>query len=95
MTTRRFRYELALLTILCVIGLLLFPAAVGSYTSVHGPVTALLAFRTAMKVRWSMVLAGLGFSQLVRINWLGFRPRQLSCELLFSFPPEYAIALRC
>lgn len=95
MITRAFRYELALLTILCVVVLLLFPAAVGSYASVHGPVTALLAFRWAMKIRWSMMLAGQGFSQLLRNNWLRIAPRRSGRESGFAFPPEYAMALRC
>jgi hypothetical protein len=95
MTTRRFRYELALLTILCVVGLFLFPAAVGSYTSVHGPVSALLAVRAAMKVLWAMALAGLGFSHFFFKQYIGPVDGHQFQELIFASPPDNTVSLRC
>lgn len=97
MTPRFFRYELALLTILCIVCLFLFPAAVGSYPSVHGPVTALLAVRAAMKVRWAMAMAmaGLGFCHFILNSWLGLASWRQTCGLLITSPPEYNVTLRC
>ena len=57
MKSRHFVYEMAVLAIVCVIGIFLFPASVGPYPAVHGPVSALQAMRAAMKLRWFMALA--------------------------------------
>jgi hypothetical protein len=95
MTPRLFRYELALLTILCVIGLLVFPATVGSYTSVHGPVSALLAVRAAMRVRRAMAIAGLSFSQFLLHSWFAQDGVPQGHEVVCSSPPGHILALRC
>lgn len=95
MIPRFFRCKLALLTILCIVGLFLFPAAVGSYTSVHGPVSALLAVRAAMRVRWAMAIAGLSFSQFLVVSWFGQDALPQSHEVVCSSPPGHILALRC
>ena len=53
--------EVVLVTLLCVIGIFLFPASAGPYSAVHGPVTALQAIRAAARVRWAVVLAAFAF----------------------------------
>lgn len=63
MTPRPLAYELVILSIVCVIGIFLFPAPAGPYSAVHGPVTALLAIRSAARVRWTMVLAAFAFDR--------------------------------
>lgn len=95
MTTRSFRYELTVLTILCVVGLFLFPAAVGSYASVHGPVSALLAARSAMKIRWSIMLAGMGFSHFIFKQYIGPAYYRKTDELIISSPGDNTVLLRC
>jgi hypothetical protein len=59
MTPRQFGYELAVIAIICVIGIFLFPASVGPYPAVHGPVTALRAVRSVIKLRYAMIMAAL------------------------------------
>jgi len=65
MVARHFGYELAILVILCIVGIFLFPAAGGPYAAVHGPTTALLAARAASRMRWAMAVAGLGLASLI------------------------------
>jgi hypothetical protein len=95
MIPRFFRCKLALLTILCIVGVFLFPAAVGSYTSVHGPVSALLAVRAAMRVHWAMAIAALSFSQLLLNSWFGPDEEPPNRELVSSSPPGNVLTLRC
>lgn len=52
-----FGHPLAIVTVLCIVGIFLFPVAAGPYSAVHGPATALLAFRAAMKLRLGIALA--------------------------------------
>jgi hypothetical protein len=95
MMPRFFRSKLALLTILCIVGLFFFPAAVGSYTSVHGPVSALLAVRAAMRVHWAMAIAGLSFPQFLLNSWFSLDAAPQSQEVVCSSPPGLIVALRC
>jgi hypothetical protein len=44
----------ALLTLLCVVGLFLFPATAGSFSSTHGPVTALQSVDRARRLKVSI-----------------------------------------
>ncbi|MGA7291172.1 MAG: hypothetical protein WBW85_01320 [Terriglobales bacterium] len=55
MISGRIGCELALLAVLCVLTIFLFPALQGPYTVVHGPVTALIASRAARRFRVSIV----------------------------------------
>jgi hypothetical protein len=94
-TQRLFGHELAVITIVCVLGIFLFPVSAGPYSAVHGPATALVAIRRAMKLRWAMalrafcpLLAGLdlGLRKLRKdIVFLAFRASKL----------EPSIPLRC
>jgi hypothetical protein len=44
----------AVLTLICVVGLFLFPAAIGSFAATHGPVTAMRASSQARQVKVAM-----------------------------------------
>jgi len=59
MTCGRTGCVVAVLAILCVLGIFFFPAVQGPYPVVHGPVSALLASRAAAGLRMTMVRAGL------------------------------------
>jgi hypothetical protein len=47
--------EASLLVVVCVLSLFFFPASSGSYSAVHGPVTALQAARSASQLRVAIV----------------------------------------
>jgi hypothetical protein len=51
MISGRVTCELAVVAVLCVLMIFLFPSGQGSYSMVHGPVTALLAARAAVRLR--------------------------------------------
>ncbi len=55
----RVTCELALVAALCVLLIFFFPSIKGSYSSVHGPVTALLALRAAARLRINIVQSAL------------------------------------
>lgn len=95
MMVRHFGYELALLVILCILGIFLFPAASGPYAAVHGPVTALRAVRAAARLRWAMALAALGMAGLG--FWLSYALAFLKGELGFpaAGSPGSRALLRC
>ena len=44
----------AVLTLICVVGLFLFPAAIGSFAATHGPVTAMRASSQAQETKRSI-----------------------------------------
>jgi hypothetical protein len=95
MKPRLLAYELAVVTILCVLGIFFFPATAGPYSAVHGPVSGLLAIRAAMKLRWAMALVAAMASQLgLNMCFALLRPDQSSDTIFFS-PPEYSAILRC
>ena len=64
MKSHSLAVELAILLLVCVLGIFLCPASVGPYAAVHGPVTAFRSLRAFMRVRWSMVVAAFGLSGL-------------------------------
>ena len=51
MTPGRMACALAVFTVLCVLAIFLFPGMEGPYSAVHGPVTALLSIRAALRMR--------------------------------------------
>jgi hypothetical protein len=59
MTSGRTECAIAVLAVLCVLGIFFFPALQGPYSVVHGPVTALLSIRAAAGLRMAIVRAGL------------------------------------
>ncbi|HEX6803912.1 MAG TPA: hypothetical protein VF133_09565 [Terriglobales bacterium] len=92
---RHFGHEFAIIAIVCVLGIFLFPAAVGSYSAVHGPVTALQAMRRSIRLRWAMAFAALTFLTLTA-QFLA-RVLQGMLDLLSSAtaPPAHSPLLRC
>jgi hypothetical protein len=89
-----FRNELAILAMVCILGIFFFPAAIGPYAAVHGPVTALLAFRAAMKLRFGMVIAA--FCILFFGVEICSRSSRLAVLfLMLPSPPQATLLLRC
>jgi len=94
---RRIGCEVAVLAVLSVLAIFLFPGVQGPYSVVHGPVSALQAARAAVRLRIAIVqsalssLANAVFSAVVIISWMSvsnpkFQPIGLS---------EYSSILRC
>jgi hypothetical protein len=81
MFPRDLGYEFAILVVICTVAIFLFPAARGSYSVVHGPVTALLTLRAKLRLWSSIALAALyvlGHIRPVRsADWLAARPQVL------------------
>jgi cell division protein FtsW (lipid II flippase) len=63
MIRRYLAPELAVLVILCTLGIFFFPALSGPYSSVHGPVTALRAMRTWLLLLIAFILAFISLMQ--------------------------------
>jgi len=89
--------ELAVLAVLGVLMIFLFPGMHGSYSVMHGPVTALLAARAAARV-WSVMVQSamnlLGnrlFPSLAVLSYLSFSVVESQSAGL----PEYNLVLRC
>lgn len=59
MTPGRIACGFALVALLSVLGIFLFPTLQGPYSAVHGPVSALLSIRAAARLRMMIVRAGL------------------------------------
>jgi hypothetical protein len=59
MTLGRIGRELAVVAVLCVLTVFLFPSLQGPYTAVHGPATALQASRAAARLRIVIAQAAL------------------------------------
>ena len=97
MISGRIRCELAVVAVLCVLMIFLFPSMQGSYSMVHGPVTALLAARAAARLRTAIVQGALNclgnylISPLVVLSWMSFSNTEFQSVGL----PEYNIVLRC
>jgi hypothetical protein len=95
MIPRHVGYELTIFAIVCAVAIFVFPAASGSYSAVHGPVTALLSLRAKLKLWMGMAAAAL---QLARILPAGFAVRQTARQMILlaqSGPPEQGTILRC
>jgi hypothetical protein len=97
MISGRIGCELAVVAVLCVLTIFLFPGMQGPYSVVHGPVTALLAARAATRLRTAIVQAAfrsLGhclISPLVALSWASLAEADF-----FSLPsPERNAILRC
>src|SRR5580693_7060810 len=91
------RCNLAVLAVLCVLMVFLFPAVQGPYSVVHGPATALQAARAAVRLRVAIAQAALGsvsnypISPLVFMTWMS--PSQ--AELRSVGFSGYDTILRC
>jgi hypothetical protein len=93
--TRHFGHELAIVAIVCVVSIFLFPAAAGSYSAVHGPVTSLQAMRNALRLRWAIAMAGLslfGFS-IEFSSYVSHKPGVW--QFATTAPPAHSPLLRC
>ncbi len=97
MTSGRIGCELAVMAVLCVLMIVLFPAMQGPYSVVHGPATALQAARAAARLRTAIVhgafnsLGNCLISPLVVLSWMPLSPAEFQSISL----PEYNTILRC
>lgn len=97
MLSGRITSELAVLTVVCVLMIFLFPSVQGSYSMVHGPVTALLAARAAVRLRFAIVqgvLRSAGnplISPQVVLSWISVP----NAESQLLSLPGYNSILRC
>ena len=57
MTPGRIACALAVFAALCILAIFFFPSIDGPYSAVHGPVTALLSIRAAVRLR-AIIRAG-------------------------------------
>jgi hypothetical protein len=97
MISGRIGCELAVLAVVCVLTIFLFPALQGPYCVVHGPVTALLAAQAAFRLRMAIAKAALSstgnclISPLLLFSWLSF------LNIKFRSPrlSESSTILRC
>lgn len=95
MTPRIFAYELVVITILCVLGIFLFPASAGPYSVVHGPASGLLSIRAAAKVRHAIALSAFTCSTLILNFSFGLMRTHQLPVLTLSSPPGEPAVLRC
>jgi hypothetical protein len=91
----RLRRELSVVVLLCTLGMFLFPGATGPYSAVHGPVTALLALRQAVKAFWSIVCAALKRAPRPQAFFVLVQGSQLSAPLAALVPRHSGTVLRC
>jgi len=91
----RLRRELSVVVLLCTLGMFLFPGATGPYSAVHGPVTALLALRQALKAFWSMACAALRRAPLLQAFLALFSGLRPTASLPGLAPRHGATVLRC
>jgi hypothetical protein len=88
--------ELAVLAVLCVLTIFLFPSMQGPYSAVNGPVTALQAARTAVRLRKAIIqnaFRSLGYLLIASVVffWMSLPQAELHSGIL----PECATVLRC
>src|ERR1700744_6102615 len=97
MLSGRNPVELALLALVCVVTIFLFPSIQGPYPVVHGPVSALSASRAAARLRISIVQGALALLTFCLASPLAvLTPVFRSCSPdSCSAPPVLASILRC
>lgn len=97
MIPNRSGRELAVLGVLGVLTIFLFPAMQGPYSAVNGPVTALQAARAAASLQAAIVrgarssLSHSLISPIVALSWMPFPEAGLQAVTL----PECTTILRC
>jgi hypothetical protein len=97
MIAGRIGCELALVAVLCVLTIFLFPAMQGPYSVVNGPVTALQAIRAAARMRKLIIQAAFRslwnslISPLAVLSGMSFSPASWHSLAL----PELDTILRC
>jgi hypothetical protein len=93
---RHFGFQFVLLFILCAAGLLFFPVAHGSYSAVHGPVTALQSIKTRLQM-W-VVMAITACSPSLKGLYAGNSRRPFQDHAAIGFiisSPHQIFVLRC
>jgi hypothetical protein len=97
MNSGRIGCELAVIAVVCVLTIFLFPAMQGPYPVVHGPVTALQAARSALRVQIAIVQAALNSQGNAPISPLSvlFSMSLPTTELGAAGSPEHIAILRC
>lgn len=96
MSWRHFGFEFVLLVVICVAALFFFPVAQGSYSAVHGPVTALRSIKYRLRI-W-LILAMAACSLLHNRPLLGGSRRLFRVHTgvgFFFCGPEQVLVLRC
>jgi hypothetical protein len=94
--SRQFGYEFAILMILAIIGIFLFPVAGGSYSAMHGPVTALRSATAKLKMWLLLTLAGLYVWGCLRSsNLIGLCAHYGHARLPRPSVPEDCLVFRC
>jgi len=97
MISRRIGCKLAVMAGFFVLTIFFFPSTQGSYSAVHGPVTALQAARSAARLRVAIVQGALNclgncpISPLVVLSWMSLS--NMGFQSIRS--PECNTILRC
>jgi hypothetical protein len=97
MISRRMGCKLAVMAVFFVLTIFFFPSTQGSYSAVHGPVTALQAARSAARLRVAIVQGALNclenrpVSPLVALSWMSLSNTRIQS----ISPPECSTILRC
>jgi hypothetical protein len=97
MLSGRHGCEIAVLTVICVLMIFLFPLMHGPYSVLHGPVTALRAARAGVHLRLAIVQAALSSLANCLISALSiFAPFSLlKAELQSVSLPKCNTVFRC
>jgi hypothetical protein len=93
--SRRFGFDFVLLAIVCIAALFFFPAANGSYSAVHGPVTVLQSINYRLQLWLILAMAAHGLSRSLFINNSGLLFQRYNEFGLQLFGPEQRSILRC
>ncbi len=95
MFSRHLGYEIAIVAVICTVCLFLFPTAGGSYSAVHGPVTALRSLRLRLNLWLAVALAALRLLRLTLAG--GFMAMQQAWQKIeaHSLRPRQIPVLRC
>jgi hypothetical protein len=97
MISGRSGCELAVLAVLSVLTIFLFPGVQGPYSVMHGPATAFQAAQAAARLRTAIVQSALNslgnfpIPALTVLSWMS----HLNAELHLDDLPEYSTILRC
>lgn len=95
MNPQHLGYELTIFAIFCTVAIFVFPAASGSYSAVHGPVTALLSLRAKVKLWLGMAVTALQSARIIPASFAGRHTAPQMILLAQSSPPEQSTILRC
>ena len=94
MTLGRIGCDVAVLAVLCILTIFLFPALQGPYSAVHGPVTSLQSLRAARRF-WSSIiqaaLASYAQASLLIFSWMSFS----NADSPSAATPACIAVLRC